>query len=133
MFCGLDYVRCINYCHLLSLSAVIYSGHGSNLKKFQLIHSVNAKNCKSGLMIKLRLTHPCHFTFAWSLWQKGVEAKENIVTAMMTDNILRNVTVTQTQGGRKDLPHDMRLLSPKPWFYILLFRSLLFNVANLAT
>ena len=74
----------MHYCHLLSLSAVIYSGHGSNLKKLQLIRSVNAKNCKSGLMIKLRLTHPCHFTFAWSLWQKGVEAKENIV-AMMTD------------------------------------------------
>ena len=50
---------------------------------------------------------------------------------MMTDNVFRSVT--QTQGGRKDLPHDMRLLSPKPWFYIVLFWSLLYNVANLAT
>ena len=51
----------MHYCHLLSLSLVINIVRGSNLKKFQLIHFVNAKNCKPGLMIKLRLTHPCHF------------------------------------------------------------------------
>ena len=51
--CGVDYVRCIAAIYFLCLYLVINIASGSDLKKFQLIHSVNVENCKPGLMIKL--------------------------------------------------------------------------------